>query len=341
MRKADFNNLLKVLNRETPARPTLFEFFLNKPLYDKLSGQDIASNPPEGIIKAFYQAGYDYATVQCGFGFPRKEIHREDTISLNEGAMISDRKSFDEYPWPDPDKADYSPLDKATKFLPDNMKVIACGPGGVLENVIRLIGYDNLCFMLVDDPELFGDICEKVGSTLVRHYEISGQFKSVGAMISNDDWGFKSQPMMSPEDMRRFIIPWHRKIAETIHKANRPAILHSCGNLESLMDDIIDDIGYDGKHSYEDIICPVEEAYEKWGHRIAILGGIDLDYLCRKTPEEIRNRGLAMLDRVKDRGSYALGSGNSIPEYVPDINYFAMTSAALGKNAVQLKENVA
>jgi len=37
-----------------------------------------------------------------------------------------------------------------------------------------------------------------------------------------------------------------------------------------------------------------------------------------------------MLDKAEAKGSYALGSGNSIPEYVPIENYLAMTTAATG-----------
>jgi uroporphyrinogen decarboxylase len=146
-------------------------------------------------------------------------------------------------------------------------------------------------------------------------------------LISNDDWGFKTQTMLSPADMRRYVIPWHKRIVETIHKAGKPAILHSCGNLKLLMDDIIDTIGYDAKHSYEDSILPVEEAYELYGKRIAILGGLDLDFVCRSTPDEVHKRAVAMLERVKGRGGYALGTGNSVPEYVPVENYLAMISA--------------
>lgn len=48
-------------------------------------------------------------------------------------------------------------------------------------------------------------------------------------------------------------------------------------------------------------------------------------------PEEIYRRSKAMLERTEGRGGYALGSGNSIPEYVPQENYLAMISAAVGK----------
>ena len=54
-----------------------------------------------------------------------------------------------------------------------------------------------------------------------------------------------------------------------------------------------------------------------------------MDFLCRSDPATIKARCRAMLERAADRGGYALGSGNSIPEYVPDDNFLAMTSVAL------------
>jgi uroporphyrinogen decarboxylase len=335
LRNPDFNNLLKVLNRQTPDRPTLFEFFLNEPLYRKLAGAEIASMEdkmawPRTMIHAYKNAGYDYVTLQgSNFHFHSGEVNKAKTYSINEGGVIHDRKSFEEYDWPEPDKYDYSRLQWAAGELPEGMKVIVWGPGGVLENVIRLTGYETLCYLTLDDPELTRDIFDAVGSRLLRYYEICAGFETVGALISNDDWGFKTQTMLHPADMRRYVFPWHKRIVETAHAAGKPAILHSCGNLEEVMDDIIDEMQFDGKHSFEDAIEPVEKAYERWGSRIAILGGIDMDFVCRSTPEEIRKRSVSMLERSAQRGSYALGSGNSIPEYVPDENYLAMIEAVL------------
>jgi uroporphyrinogen decarboxylase len=34
-----------------------------------------------------------------------------------------------------------------------------------------------------------------------------------------------------------------------------------------------------------------------------------------------------MLERTWDRGGYALGTGNSVPTYIPDENYFALLAA--------------
>jgi len=330
----DFENLLKVLRRQVPERPTLFEFFLNGPLYAKLSGRPYKKAEDRitdlrRLVLAFKKAGYDYATFHgSGFGFPAGEKPRAQTISLNSGAVITDRKSFEAYAWADPESYDYSALDNIAPDLAEGMKIIVCGPGGVLENAIGLVGYERLCLMLADDPPLAKDIFDAIGSRLVKHYRIVAARDTVGACISNDDWGFKTQPMLSPAQLRQYVFPWHRRIVATIHAVGKPAILHSCGCAFAIMDDIIDDMRYDGKHSYEDVIQPVEEAYTQYSKRIAILGGLDVDFICRSTPDEVKRRAKAMLERSASSGSYALGTGNSVPEYVPEEKYFAMISAA-------------
>ena len=53
------------------------------------------------------------------------------------------------------------------------------------------------------------------------------------------------------------------------------------------MDDIID-AGVDAKHSFEDQIMPVTEVKRRWGKRISILGGIDVDFLCHASIEQVR-----------------------------------------------------
>ena len=189
--------------------------------------------------------------------------------------------------------------------------------------------------LLADDADLAKGIFDAVGSRLVRYYEICAAFDTVGALIVNDDWGFKTATMFSPADLRWYVFGWTKKIVKVIHKAGKPAILHSCGNLDRVMDDIIDDMKFDAKHSFEDVIIPVEQAYEKWGGRIAILGGIDMDFMCRSTPEQVRQRCEAMLAKVATRGGYALGTGNSVPEYVPFDSYIAMIDCVRTKGTAQ------
>ncbi|MGV7223362.1 MAG: uroporphyrinogen decarboxylase family protein, partial [Nitrospinales bacterium] len=53
-------------------------------------------------------------------------------------------------------------------------------------------------------------------------------------------------------------------------------------------------------------------------------GGIDMDVLCQKTPDEIKDYTLNVLASTSGHGGIAIGSGNSIPDYVPVEGYLAM-----------------
>ncbi|MDP2036201.1 MAG: uroporphyrinogen decarboxylase family protein, partial [Ignavibacteria bacterium] len=284
----------------------------------------------KNIIAAFNNAGYDYATISGWrtniLKFLKGESKKKESVSLNAGSVITDRESFEKYLWPNADEGDYDIYIDLKKHLPDGMKLIASGNGGVLENIIDLVGFENLCLMCLIDEELTTEIFDEVGSRFLRFYEILAPIETIGACIVNDDWGFKNQTILSPEMLRRWVFPWHKKIVETIHKSGKYAILHSCGQVKNVMSDIIYDMRYDAKHSFEDLITPVEDAYELWSSEIAILGGIDLDFLARSSTSDITRRSVAMLERTSARGGYALGSGNSIPNYIPDENYFAMIS---------------
>ncbi len=335
-REPDFGNMLKVLRREVPDRPVLFELFMNMKLYEVVNGGKPSGEDELSIarftVEAFRRLGYDYATLHgSGFHFDTKPHAADKTISLNDGAVIFDEESFDAYRWPDPDAADYSKLGKIKPYLPDGMKLMVMGPGGVLENAISLAGFDNLCLMLYDDPELVRRLFDEIGSRIVRYYENVLQYDTVGLVCSNDDWGFNTQPMLSPDQIRRYVIPWHKKIVDTVHAAGLPVMLHSCGNLATLIDDIVG-IGFDAKHSFEDKIFPIEEAYEAWHDRIALLGGIDVDFIIRRPAEDVKRRVAAMLERTKDRGGWAVGTGNSVPEYIPISQYLAMVETAIGYN---------
>lgn len=334
-KKPDFNNLLKVINREQPDRPTLFEYFLNDRLYIDLAnryksgGGDSEEYFCQRITYAFAAGGYDYVSTHIpGFDFPTKGRDCISSLSLNDGGTILTREDFDNYVWPDPAKANYAILDEFRKFLPDGMKLIIWATGGVLESAIELIGFDNLCFMLQDDPELAGDVFRELGTRLAEYYRIAARHDLVGALISSDDWGFNTSTMISPDDLRRFVFPYHKMIVDAIHESGKPAILHSCGYLEEVMDDIIDVMKFDAKHSYEDNIIPVEKFYDMYHDRIAILGGIDVHFICTETPDRIYERTMNMIRKTNGCTGWAIGTGNSVPSYVPDENYFAMIKSA-------------
>ena len=336
MKQPDFQNFLDVIKGKNTGKVPLFEFIINDEALRHFAGEDIVNQKDELTelriaLHGYKNAGYDFCAVPQWhtntLKFKTKEHEKLSSISSNDGALITDRESFDKYVWPDPEKGDYSIFEKLGAIMPEGMKLIAFGPSGVLEVAVDIVGYENLCIMTLMDEELTAEIFDNIGKRMLRYYEICLEYDSVGAIIGNDDWGFKTQTLLDHDSLRKFVFPWHKKIVAAAHAKGKPAILHSCGNLVEVMDDIIDDMKYDAKHSYEDEIVPVEEAYKRWGNRITIMGGIDVDFLSRSTPEAVGERCKNVLELTKSGGRYCLGSGNSIPDFVPMENYNALLNS--------------
>jgi len=338
----DFRRLDMVLRREgEPDRVPLYELVSNlepeilRALgvvegagYERIAGRNTWEMDREQHIRYMLSLGYDYILLRPkNFAFPQASRAVGMTTEGERGYfrgdthMISDRADFEKYLWPDPANADYDELQEPD-LLPSGMKAIV-GYTGILENVMWLLGYEGVSYLLHDDLQLVRDMFEAIGSRIVQYMGTCASYDSVGALQMGEDMGFKTQTFLSPEIYREFVFPWHRRLVEAVHEHNKPIILHSCGNLSEVMDDIID-CGWDAKHSFEDAITPVWEAKERWGDRIAILGGFDVDKLCRMGVPEIREYTRFLIKKCAPGGGWALGTGNSIASYIPIGNLFAM-----------------
>ena len=151
--------------------------------------------------------------------------------------------------------------------------------------------------MQADDPELFADLYRRIGDLMAGIWQrFLAPYADVFAICRfGDDLGFKTSTLVSPRIIRQHIIPQYRRIIDLIHAADRPFLWHSCGCIFSVMDDVIA-LGIQAKHSNEDGIAAYEQWIERYGERIGLLGGIDLDILCVKTPAEV-------YDIVLERGT--------------------------------------
>jgi len=332
----DFARLETILRRGTPDRVPFVELIIDQPVLVAIREAPFSEDPAQRwnqLAEAWRRLGYDYLPVGLEAPLPRRDLYARDTAVLSQGdrmwinentGVIESWEDFERYPWPRPEGLDYSALEHAAKALPEGMRLIAQGPGGVLENVMWLMGYAPMSYAMADDPTLVEAMFARVGELLLHAFRNAAAHEAVGALWLGDDMGFKTQPMISPEALRRYVFPWQRRIAEIAHAAGKPFLLHACGNLETVMDDLIDYVKIDGKHSFEDVIMTVPEAKRRWGNRVAVLGGVDMDLLSRGTPDKVRARTREVLEECMPGGGFGLGSGNTVANYVPLENYFAL-----------------
>ena len=279
--------------------------------------------------------GFDYIyAAPVGQRWPFKDEVTADTAELSRGQRayrdehagpITNWEEFEKYPWPDPHAPEMmGDFEWWNENLPDDMCLVALFLGHFSEFLTWLMGYETLCFALYDQR----DLVKAISARLYEYFEVVNervlQFDRMRMIFPSDDMGFKGGTLISPDDTREFCLPGHKMMAKMAHDAGRLCILHSCGNLHEIIDELIDDCGIDAKHSFEDTIEDVREVKKTYGRKIALIGGIDVDFLCRSGEAAIRKRVRETLDICQDGGGYCLGTGNSVTNYIPLDNYLAM-----------------
>jgi len=293
----------------------------------------------DNMIAFWLHMGYDFVRLEASLPLPAAPVvaadcapgnadHQRAWQGLHEGP-IQTREDFERYPWPEVSDSDFSVHEYICGHLPEGMGFISCHAGGVYEHTSRLLGYENLCYLLVDDPGLVMAVANRIGGLIEAYNRRLLQFDGLAAILQGEDLGFCTQTLIPPDTIRSHFLPWHKKYAAMTHAAGKRYYLHSCGQVGAIMEDLIADVRIDGKHSFEDNILPVTEAKRRYGDRICILGGVDVGKLTRLPPDELRVYVRSILDACAPGGRYAVGSGNSIPSYIPIENYLTMVDEAL------------
>jgi uroporphyrinogen decarboxylase len=343
----------KVRQKRTPLVEYIVDETVMRPIVENLLGVTWPAPVTDrtsleaylDVFIAFWQRmGYDFVRFEVGLPFAGLRLVTADTapgsnrdrawVDEHHG-MITDWDSFETYSWPRLEEFDFHPFEYVNRHLPEGMGLIACHGGGIFEHLSWIMSLEGLSLALYEAPDLVQAVADRIGELMVGFYRHLVQLDRLIVVFPGDDMGFRSGTLIHPSALRKYCLPWHRRFAQIAHESGRPYFLHSCGNLATIMDDLIEDVGIDGKHSYEDVIRPVEDFQAQYGDRIAVLGGMDLNILSAGTEDDVRRRTRYLIETCGGRGRYAIGSGNSIPSYVPVENYLAMVDETHKVNAGQ------
>jgi uroporphyrinogen decarboxylase len=238
--------------------------------------------------------------------------------------LISSWEEFDGFPWDDI-RADHFSFQFVAQNLPPGMKLVVAA--NLYEHVMEnLMGYEGLFYMLHDEPDLVTQVFDGWGQRVYDFYASMIGMKEVGAIFHPDDLGFKTSTLLPPDTLRQLVFPWFRKYAALAHEQGKQFWVHSCGNLydTGVIEDLVEVVRIDGFHSFQDVILPVVDFKERYGGRVAALGGVDMDKLARLDEAPLRAYVRDILDRCMPGGRFALGAGNTIANYVPVRNYLLM-----------------
>jgi uroporphyrinogen decarboxylase len=330
-------------NKKTKGVP-LYEHDINRTVIGAILQKDLhamyESRDPKTLDKLFktiagfhIEYGYDTYSFEGCF---TELIQNGKGLTGQAGSIINNREEFEAYPWESLTEKYFQKFGiyfaAIRNTLPEGMKIVGGVGNGIFETIQDFVPFTDLAYLEVDDPDLFFDIWKKVGDVLnntwKRFLDEYSNILAVGRF--GDDLGFKSAPLLNPQIIIKHILPQYKIIVSEVKSRNIPFLLHTCGHIFSVMDEIIEVTGIDAKHSNEDSIAPFSRWVEDYGQRIGNFGGLDMDVICRSTEDVLRKYIRKNIEPLMDSRGIAIGSGNQIADYVPPENFQIMVDEVRG-----------
>jgi len=192
---------------------------------------------------------------------------------------------------------------------------VFAGIQGPLRTAWFLMGFENICLNLVDDPacvrELFRGAVEFNGRLLETLEGIG-----IDGIFVSEDMGFSTSSYFSPDVFRSHVFPFQRELLRHARKLGLPVILHSDGNLNSILDDLVG-MGFDAYHPFERAAAmDIFAARERYPEAV-LIGNLDSkSILVEGDAERIRREAVECIQRLGARGRYILASDHSINDSI-------------------------
>lgn len=200
------------------------------------------------------------------------------------------------------------------------------GPISMLNEMFPMEDYMVNC---ITYPEETHTISEKVIAYEIKKAKIFIDKGADGILIA-DDMAFNTGAFLPPYVMEENVYPFYKQMIQEI-KAYKdvPVFIHSDGNLNKLMDDLVE-CGFDGIQSLQPSAgMDIAQIKEKYGDKLCLWGNIDLDYImCFGSTDEVRADVRKTIEIASPGGGFILSTCNTMVDIIPPENILAMIDEA-------------
>lgn len=244
----------------------------------------VNTGPLSGIEESVLRESESERVVRDTFGRTMVLPKKSATIALPQ-----------DYPMEFPDKWDR--IRHWFRFEPSRIDVSAlaqCRQQRELGGIVRfniwgaydllrqLMGDENACVAVLEDPDEVARILQDVGDMQARCLEVVLETTPVDILFVHEDFAGKSGPLVGPKVVRSLFNPYYRRLWE-IARAGGARIfdLDSDGHVEPVVDALLDG-GINCLHPIEPAGgTDMVKLRKRYGKRLILRGGIDKFALTR------------------------------------------------------------
>lgn len=312
------------------AQPALMEEFQAENMHDlKLSiGDDVYT------IEVPYQSETASAIYAAFDWYQDGNVDAEERTLTAPGFFhdSEDVEDVDAFPWPDPAKyIDLEECERRFAMAPKDKVILGMMWSAHFQDTCAAFGMETALMNMIAEPELYEAVDAKVMEFYLKANEIFYKAAKgrMHAVLIGNDMGSQRGLMLSPDMVRRFIIPGCRKLVEQAHDFGLRVIYHSCGSIADVIPDLIE-AGVDVIHPIQALAAGMEprKLKEKFGDRVSFCGGVDTqDLLVNGSVNDVARKVRELRD-IFPTGLIISPSHEAIMPDVPPKNIRALFDAA-------------
>lgn len=329
---------LTALRVQQPDRVPLFDFLFQQPMYEELIGRrPVHYNGRDAVECA---VALDHDGVWLPFGgfsgyhprFLRENVYQDEwgTTYQKEPSSwpidapidypIKTRSDLVGYRPPDPTLPGRDAEILAARAANREQLALLGGVQGPLTTAWLLMGYENICYALHDDPALLGDVFRISNEFFKEAARRSVEAGCMGMWVS-EDLGDSHRGFFKLADYRKHVLPPFVELVDFIASLGVPVLLHSCGCINAFLDDLAQ-TRISSVHPLQRMAkMDLRAVKEKYGRRFCLIGNIDSSRtLPFGTPEEVAAEAREAIDIAAPGGGFILASDHSLHDGIPVAN---------------------
>ena len=198
------------------------------------------------------------------------------------------------------------------------------GVQGPLTTAWLVMGYENICYALHDDPGLVAEVFRISNDFFLEAARRSVAAGCVGIWVS-EDLGDSDRGLFRPEDWRRHMAAPLAELVSSIADLGVPVLLHSCGCIRAFLDDLVQ-MRIASLHPLQRTAkMDLGAVKAKYGKRLCLIGNIDSSRtLPYGSPEAVEAEAREAIDIAAPGGGYVLASDHSLHDGIPMENILAL-----------------
>ena len=254
-------------------------------------------------------------------------------VLWNRSGVDKDIGVVEEYLLPEDDFSGYTfpipdleAVSKKTRAMMENGKdTFKLGKIGMtfFERAWSLRGMENLMCDFHCNEAFTEELFDKILEYNLQIVNAALKFP-IDGFYFGDDYGMQTGLMFSPDSFRKYLKPCLRALFEPIKSKGKKVMLHSCGNIEKILPDLIE-IGLDVYQTVQPEIYDLKKLKREFGKDLSFWGGISTQRdLPNLSAGEISALTRETIEILGENGGYICGPTHQVPADVPPENIAAM-----------------